>query len=109
MTQKPMLRGQVDARALRVQVKSWVGGSGKRGMCNAHGCWRTMFLWPLMAGSGWSALFFLVPPPRKLEGHGNAPQTAYPGLAVPWVYSNAKAQNKHVYVFLGFEFPTKSF
>ena len=45
MTQKPMLRGEVDARALRVQVRSWVGGSGKRDKCNALGCWRGKSLW----------------------------------------------------------------
>ena len=31
MTQTLMQRGEVDARALSVQIRSWVGGSGKRG------------------------------------------------------------------------------
>ena len=41
MIQKPVFRGKVDARALRVYVRSWVGGSGKCGKCNALGCWRS--------------------------------------------------------------------
>ena len=41
MTQKPVLRGEVDARALRVYIGSRMGGSGKRGKCNALGCWRS--------------------------------------------------------------------
>ena len=57
MTQKQVLRGEVGARALRVYVRSWVDGSGKRDKCSALGCWRTKSLWPLMAGSGWSAFF----------------------------------------------------
>ena len=56
-----MLRGEVNARALRVLVGSRVGGLGKRGKCNALGCWRNKSLLPLMAGSGWS-VFFLCPP-----------------------------------------------
>jgi len=31
MTQKPVLRGEVDARALRVKVRLWVGGDSRRG------------------------------------------------------------------------------
>ena len=37
-----------------------MAGSGKGGKYNALGCWRSKSLWPLMAGSGWSA-FFLCP------------------------------------------------
>ena len=44
MTQKPVLRGEVDARALRVLVRSRVGGLGKRSKCNALRCWRSQFL-----------------------------------------------------------------
>ena len=60
MTQKPMPQGEVGARALRVYVRSWVGGLGKRGKCNALGC---MSLLSLMAGPGWPAPFFVVLPP----------------------------------------------
>ena len=45
MTQKPVLRGEVDARVLRVQVRSRVGGSGKRGKCNGLRCWRSKSLY----------------------------------------------------------------
>ena len=61
MTQKPMLRGEVDARALRVKVYAWVDflASAVSAMRLGLGYMRGS-LWPSKAGSVLSAPFFVV-------------------------------------------------
>ena len=65
MAQKPMLRGEVGARALR--VRSDVRGHGQVRLCKALGCGRCGCLKPIRACCVVGSAFFLVaPPPRGL-------------------------------------------
>ena len=62
MAQKPMLRGEVGARALR--VRSDVRGHGQVRLCKALGCGRCGCLKPIRACCVVGSAFFLVAPPR---------------------------------------------
>ena len=62
MAQKPMLRGEVGARALR--VRSDVRGHGQVRLCKALGCGRCGCLKPIRACCVVKSAFFLVAPPR---------------------------------------------
>jgi hypothetical protein len=69
MTQKPKLRGEVDARALCVRSQSVSGWSGKHGKCNAFGSW--VHAWFSVAFRGRvgvvSFLFVVQAPPAVVE------------------------------------------
>ena len=62
MAQKPMLRGEVGARALR--VRSDLRGHGQVRLCKALGCGRCGCLKPIRACCVVGSAFFLVAPPR---------------------------------------------
>jgi hypothetical protein len=62
MAQKPMLRGEVGARALR--VRSDVRGHGQVRLCKALDCGRCGCLKPIRACCVVGSAFFLVAPPR---------------------------------------------
>ena len=62
MAQKPMLRGEVGARALR--VRSDVRGHGQVRLCKALGCGRCGCLKPIKACCVVGSALFLVAPPR---------------------------------------------
>ena len=62
MAQKPMLRGEVGARALR--VRSDVRGHGQVRLCKALGCGRCGCLKPIRACCVVGSAFFLVAPPH---------------------------------------------
>ena len=62
MAQKPVLRGEVGARALR--VRSDVRGHGQVRLCKAPGCGRCGCLKPIRACCVVGSAFFLVAPPR---------------------------------------------
>ena len=62
MAQKPMLRGEVGARALR--VRSDVRGHGQVRLCKALGCGKCGRLKPIRACGVVGSAFFLVAPPR---------------------------------------------
>ena len=62
MAQKPMLRGEVGARALR--VRSDVRGHGQVRLCKALGCGKCGCLKPIRACCVVKSAFFLVAPPR---------------------------------------------
>ena len=62
MAQKPMLRGEVGARALR--VRSDVRGHRQVRLCKALGCGRCGCLKPIRACCVVGSAFFLVAPPR---------------------------------------------
>ena len=61
MAQKPMLRGEVGARALR--VRSEVRGDGQVRLCNALGCGGRGCLKPIRRVVLWSQLSFWWRPP----------------------------------------------
>ena len=62
MAQKPVLRGEVGARALR--VRSDVRGHGQVRLCKALGCGKCGCLKPIRACCVVGSAFFLVAPPR---------------------------------------------
>ena len=62
MAQKPMLRGEVGARALR--VRSDVRGHGQVRLCKALDCGKCGCLKPIRACCVVKSAFFLVAPPR---------------------------------------------
>ena len=62
MAQKPMLRGEVGARALR--VRSDVRGHGQVRLCKALGCGKCGCLKPIRACCVVGSAFFLVASPR---------------------------------------------